>query len=138
MGLNRIAHSEAYMNKAKLQSLIQTAISNGAEPYSLPPYINPKSYFASRAHSYLVKADPILIDPLVQALKSEEDLKLFDGGVRIVGGGGFRVTLHSLANWLIAQSFLSSPAQVIENLEWYIRLDYSLGYEVLALCGITS
>jgi len=124
------------MDKARISSAIQEALKKGVKPFAVPPFINPNSYSAQRLTASHVVADQEAVDHLLSALREEGELALFDGGVILTGLGGFRSELRALAEWLLAQSLIKPPGEVVDAIAKYIEMDYAPAWEILAVAGI--
>lgn len=125
------------MDNNRIIKVLKNALSQGVSPGSPTADFNPKSFMAYYIQRYHIRTVPKVIDTVVEGLKREKDLAIFDGGfMNTGGGGGARVELRDLAEWLLAGTIASSAEKVVEHLDRFIKSEVTPAIEVLALCGV--
>jgi hypothetical protein len=126
------------MNKERMSEVIDWAIPQGVQACAPPPLMNPNSFQARSLIQTLSQTEESVLNSVIEELKQEPDLSLFDGGVMLIGGGGAtRLELRFLAEWLLAQALQHSSETAVGRLEEFIHGDRRAVLEVLALSGIT-
>lgn len=121
---------------SKLEWLLARALREGIRrPFSgsMLRELYPALAFA---RSMIVVTAPSIETQLIAALKSEPDLRSFDGAMFCRGDGAARVELASLASWLLLRASTKGPRQAVGDLSRYLKLDHNPGYQVLAIGGI--
>lgn len=123
------------MDKELIADGIRRVIRLGASPYDPGPSVNPASWLAKVLRAAMIRTEEGILDPLIETLRAEPELRLFDGGVLLTGTGAGTVTLRALAEWLVAQSLDTNPEEVLDRLDRFIRRDIPPAQEILAISG---
>ncbi len=123
------------MNKEKLIVILQQTIDAGIHKRTLPPWIDTESYSA-RLLSREVTIKNEMQELLEAHLRSEPQLQLFDVMMMNFGYGCSKVEINTLTRWLIMRSLEIGTKGAVEELETYLSLPATPGYEILAISGI--
>ncbi len=83
-----------------------------------------------------VQTSDNVIQSVVNILKNQGALELFDGGTIFFGGSMRSVNFEDLAHWLLSQTILFSPQEAVNRLERFLQLEAIPILRVLGICGV--
>jgi len=122
------------MNTESLEEKLQKAVStvqsekeNGKETDPL------KAWLSSREPQ--VNPDALLA--LVEELKAQPGLSIFDGKMQVLENSRHRIDYGSLGNWLVFRALQVGTIKAIQDLERYLNNSEFEYHQILALSGIT-
>src|SRR5260221_6463245 len=94
------------MNQDNIRKALDQAMARGVKPFNMPPDVNPESFHSKMLSETRVAADSPTINSVVEVLKQESDLAVFDNGPMLIGTAIYQggLSFEALASWLLAQS----------------------------------
>lgn len=127
---------ETTLDNERISAAVSRALDQGAEPFAPVAQINPNSFLSESLSSSLVSVNESVLNTVIEELRQDLDLALFDGGWIQIDGTGGRLELRDLAHWLLAQALKSDSETAVGWLQEFIQGSYRSTLEVLALAGI--
>src|SRR5258708_5230130 len=125
------------MNQDSIREALDRAMAQGVKPFKVPPNVNPESFRAKTLLATRVTARGSIVESVVEVLKQESDLGVFDNGVMFIGTAIDQLSFEDLASWLLAQSLKHGSEFPVKCLDDALMGRNPDGFEILALCGIT-
>lgn len=111
----------------KAVSTVQSEKENGKETDLL------KAWLSSREPQ--INPDALLA--LVEELKAQSGLSIFDGKMQVLENSRHRIDYGSLGNWLVFRALQVGTIKAIQDLERYLNNSEFEYYQIVALSGIT-
>lgn len=135
----RLALGRVLQNTRELVSLVQVATGARPQTTQSPHDVEPSLawYYALRGNHQLGTPPDARVVRLLERLRADPSLKMFDSNLQVVSNGAALITYEDLASWLVVRAEAAGAAQAVADLERYIATDNLPFLSVVAIAGAT-